>query len=70
MEARPAHCSAECRYLSSLLLGSVQHRSVETRLELVAVFVDMLGIGNAKILNEDTGNDLLTETKMSSYEYT
>lgn len=36
----------------------------------MAVFVDMLGIGNAKILNEDTGNDLLTETKMSSYEYT
>jgi MFS family permease len=29
-----------------------------------------LGIGNAKILNQDTHNDLLSETKMSSYQYT
>ena len=26
--------------------------------------------GNAKILNEDTGDDLLTETKMTSYQFT
>jgi hypothetical protein len=27
-------------------------------------------IGNAKILNEDTNNDLLSETNMTSYQYT
>lgn len=26
--------------------------------------------GNAKILNSDTGNDLLTETNMTSYQFT
>ncbi|EAL84572.1 putative MFS transporter [Aspergillus fumigatus] len=30
----------------------------------------ILGIGNAKILNQDTHNDLLSETKMTSYQYT
>jgi hypothetical protein len=27
-------------------------------------------LGNAKILNSDTGNDLLTETNMTSYQFT
>lgn len=27
-------------------------------------------LGNAKILNSDTGNDLLSETNMTSYQYT
>lgn len=26
--------------------------------------------GNAKILNEDTGDDLLSETNMTSYQFT
>ncbi|RAQ47716.1 MFS transporter [Aspergillus flavus] len=33
-------------------------------------YLDRSNIGNAKILNEDTGNDLLTETGMTSYQYT
>ncbi|OJJ08558.1 hypothetical protein ASPVEDRAFT_57612 [Aspergillus versicolor CBS 583.65] len=33
-------------------------------------YLDRSNIGNAKVLNQDTGNDLLTETKMSNYEYT
>ncbi|GAB1211012.1 hypothetical protein ATERTT37_000123 [Aspergillus terreus] len=33
-------------------------------------YLDRSNIGNAKILNEDTGDDLLTETGMSSYQYT
>ncbi|KAL4748501.1 hypothetical protein BDW72DRAFT_152999 [Aspergillus terricola var. indicus] len=33
-------------------------------------YLDRSNIGNAKIMNSETGNDLLTETKMSSYEYT
>ncbi|GAB1207892.1 hypothetical protein APSETT445_006627 [Aspergillus pseudonomiae] len=27
-------------------------------------------VGNAKVLNKDTGNDLLSETEMSNYQYT
>jgi hypothetical protein len=30
----------------------------------------LMEIGNAKVLNVDTGDDLLTETGMSNYEYT
>ncbi|GFF91186.1 MFS transporter, putative [Aspergillus udagawae] len=33
-------------------------------------YLDRSNIGNAKILNHDTHNDLLTETKMTSYQYT
>ncbi|KAL4930423.1 major facilitator superfamily domain-containing protein [Aspergillus undulatus] len=33
-------------------------------------YLDRSNIGNAKVLNADTGNDLLTETRMSNYEYT
>ncbi|CBF79229.1 hypothetical protein AN7027.2 [Aspergillus nidulans FGSC A4] len=33
-------------------------------------YLDRSNIGNAKIMNSETGNDLLTETNMSSYEYT
>ncbi|KAL4976566.1 major facilitator superfamily domain-containing protein [Aspergillus desertorum] len=33
-------------------------------------YLDRSNIGNAKIMNSETGNDLLTETDMSSYEYT
>ncbi|KAF7181511.1 hypothetical protein CNMCM7691_000729 [Aspergillus felis] len=33
-------------------------------------YLDRSNIGNAKILNQDTHNDLLTETKMTSYQYT
>ncbi|KAJ5565159.1 hypothetical protein N7513_001401 [Penicillium frequentans] len=33
-------------------------------------YLDRSNIGNAKILNENTGNDLLTETGMTSYQYT
>ncbi|EAU29560.1 conserved hypothetical protein [Aspergillus terreus NIH2624] len=33
-------------------------------------YLDRSNIGNAKILNENTGDDLLTETSMSSYQYT
>ncbi|KAA8650079.1 putative MFS transporter [Aspergillus tanneri] len=33
-------------------------------------YLDRSNIGNAKILNVDTGNDLLTETSMTSYEFT
>ncbi|KAB8067587.1 MFS transporter [Aspergillus leporis] len=33
-------------------------------------YLDRSNIGNAKILNEDTGDDLLTETNMTSYQYT
>lgn len=29
----------------------------------------LTGPGNAKTLNADTGNDLLTETGMSQYQY-
>ncbi|KAF2169422.1 hypothetical protein M409DRAFT_65091 [Zasmidium cellare ATCC 36951] len=32
--------------------------------------LDRSNIGNAKVLNEDTGNDLLTETHMTNYQYT
>lgn len=32
--------------------------------------LDRGNIGNAKILNSDTGNDLLQETNMSNHEYT
>lgn len=34
----------------------------------MAVFVN--AIGNAKTLNSDTKNDLLSETHMTSYQYT
>ncbi|KAH6605262.1 hypothetical protein Trco_006969 [Trichoderma cornu-damae] len=33
-------------------------------------YLDRSNIGNAKVLNLSTGNDLLTETHMSNYEYT
>ncbi|KAL4769690.1 major facilitator superfamily domain-containing protein [Aspergillus nidulans var. acristatus] len=33
-------------------------------------YLDRSNIGNAKIMNSETGNDLLTETNMSTYEYT
>ncbi|KAL2005885.1 hypothetical protein VTN00DRAFT_10378 [Thermoascus crustaceus] len=33
-------------------------------------YLDRSNIGNAKVLNADTHNDLLSETNMSSYEYT
>ncbi|KAL3462124.1 major facilitator superfamily domain-containing protein [Aspergillus heterothallicus] len=33
-------------------------------------YLDRSNIGNAKVLNADTGNDLLTETHMSNYEFT
>ncbi|PWY64772.1 MFS transporter [Aspergillus heteromorphus CBS 117.55] len=33
-------------------------------------YLDRSNIGNAKILNQDTGNDLLSETHMTSYQYT
>jgi hypothetical protein len=33
-------------------------------------YLDRSNIGNAKVLNAATKNDLLTETKMSNYEYT
>ncbi|KAJ5675755.1 hypothetical protein N7462_008652 [Penicillium macrosclerotiorum] len=33
-------------------------------------YLDRSNIGNAKILNEDTHNDLLSETNMTSYQYT
>ncbi|KAI9727584.1 MAG: hypothetical protein M1834_008023 [Cirrosporium novae-zelandiae] len=33
-------------------------------------YLDRSNIGNAKILNEDEGNDLLQETHMTSYQYT
>ncbi|KAL2793516.1 major facilitator superfamily domain-containing protein [Aspergillus keveii] len=33
-------------------------------------YLDRSNIGNAKVLNVDTGDDLLTETGMSNYEYT
>ncbi|KAL2832421.1 major facilitator superfamily domain-containing protein [Aspergillus cavernicola] len=33
-------------------------------------YLDRSNIGNARIMNAETGNDLLTETSMSSYEYT
>ncbi|KAJ5306787.1 hypothetical protein N7508_005802 [Penicillium antarcticum] len=32
-------------------------------------YLDRSNIGNAKVLNESEGNDLLTETKMSNYQY-
>jgi len=33
-------------------------------------YLDRSNIGNAKVLNADTGNDLLTETRMTEREYT
>ncbi|GFF36083.1 MFS transporter, putative [Aspergillus lentulus] len=33
-------------------------------------YLDRSNIGNAKILNQNTHNDLLSETKMTSYQYT
>ncbi|EAW13368.1 putative MFS transporter [Aspergillus clavatus NRRL 1] len=33
-------------------------------------YLDRSNIGNAKILNQDTHHDLLSETKMTSYQYT
>lgn len=33
-------------------------------------YLDRSNIGNAKVLNADTGNDLLSETHMSNYQYT
>lgn len=33
-------------------------------------YLDRSNIGNAKILNASTGNDLMTETGMTSYQYT
>ncbi|PLB40544.1 putative MFS transporter [Aspergillus candidus] len=33
-------------------------------------YLDRSNIGNAKILNEDTGDDLLSETNMTSYQFT
>ncbi|CAM1504985.1 Fc.00g106220.m01.CDS01 [Cosmosporella sp. VM-42] len=33
-------------------------------------YLDRSNIGNAKVLNHTTGNDLLTETKMTSYQFT
>ncbi|KAE8148398.1 MFS transporter [Aspergillus avenaceus] len=33
-------------------------------------YLDRSNIGNAKILNQDTGDDLLTETNMTSYQFT
>ena len=31
--------------------------------------MDRSNIGNAKVLNADTGNDLLSETHMTNYQY-
>ncbi|KAL3460522.1 major facilitator superfamily domain-containing protein [Aspergillus heterothallicus] len=33
-------------------------------------YLDRSNIGNARIMNSETGNDLLTETNMTSYQYT
>ncbi|KAL9622113.1 MAG: hypothetical protein Q9160_003456 [Pyrenula sp. 1 TL-2023] len=33
-------------------------------------YLDRSNIGNAKVLNEDEGNDLLSETGMTNYQYT
>ncbi|RFU79841.1 mfs transporter [Trichoderma arundinaceum] len=33
-------------------------------------YLDRSNIGNAKVLNSSTGNDLLTETHMTTYQYT
>jgi MFS family permease len=33
-------------------------------------YLDRSNIGNAKVLNKVTGDDLLTETKMTAYQYT
>ncbi|KAK2742529.1 hypothetical protein FQN55_007815 [Onygenales sp. PD_40] len=33
-------------------------------------YLDRSNIGNAKVLNSSTGNDLLTETNMTNYQYT
>ncbi|KAK8158376.1 major facilitator superfamily domain-containing protein [Phyllosticta citribraziliensis] len=33
-------------------------------------YLDRSNIGNAKVLNADAGNDLLTETRMDNYQYT
>ncbi|KAL4959695.1 major facilitator superfamily domain-containing protein [Aspergillus stella-maris] len=33
-------------------------------------YLDRSNIGNAKVLNADTGNDLLTETNMTNFQYT
>lgn len=33
-------------------------------------YLDRSNIGNAKVLNSSQGNDLLSETNMSNYQYT
>ncbi|PGH06404.1 hypothetical protein GX51_02416 [Blastomyces parvus] len=60
--------------------GSVSDRALVWKQDLRIVplsaaiyllcYLDRSNIGNAKVLNSSTGNDLLTETNMSNYEYT
>lgn len=66
---RLAYRSSFRLYLPPLLSGSIEYRYV--RLGSSRPQVGYLPIiGNAKIMNAETGNDLLTETNMTSYEYT
>lgn len=54
--------------LSPVLLGSVEYRYVFHMMVIAGLGTHC--VGNAKILNEDTHDDLLSETNMTSYQYT
>lgn len=72
MEAGLTHRSAVCFYLFTVLPGPIEYWYVTSdpslgnwRLPDVKQI-----LGNAKILNAGTHNDLLTETHMTNYQYT
>jgi hypothetical protein len=67
LETRSENSPSVCSHLLAMLSRSVEYRCGNSRLIMDCL---LMKLGNAKVLNVDTGDDLLTETGMSNYEYT
>ncbi|KAL1983637.1 hypothetical protein VTN96DRAFT_10136 [Rasamsonia emersonii] len=76
-EKSPSHDETSNEYQ---LAGSARERALVWKQDLRIVplsaaiyllcYLDRSNIGNAKVLNSSTHNDLLSETRMTSYQYT
>lgn len=65
------HSDRSCRIQEKALVWKQDLRIVPLCAAIYLLcYLDRSNIGNAKILNQDTHNDLLSETKMTSYQYT
>ncbi|KAH1488725.1 hypothetical protein LV164_007429 [Aspergillus fumigatus] len=65
------HSDRSCRIQEKALVWKQDLRIVPLCAAIYLLcYLDRSNIGNAKILNQGTHNDLLSETKMTSYQYT